>query len=85
MADSINIHLEEQGDGSAELIVLPGHHATPSIINTVVNGVGAYATSDLLQPHPTKPRYFKVFGRVDDQIMHNNGEKASKNVFDRRS
>ena len=45
-------------------------------MNTVVNGVGAYATSDLLQPHPTKRGYYRILGRVDDQIMHNNGEKV---------
>lgn len=37
----------------------------------------AYATSDLLAPHPSKPGYWKVYGRVDDQIMHSTGEKAS--------
>ena len=54
----------------------PAPHATPSVMNTVVNGVGAYATSDLLQPHPTKRGYYRILGRVDDQIMHNTGEKV---------
>jgi hypothetical protein len=49
---------------------------TPAVLNTNVGGIGAYATSDLLLPHPTKPGYWKVFGRTDDQIMHNTGEKV---------
>ncbi|OBZ73545.1 hypothetical protein A0H81_05885 [Grifola frondosa] len=48
----------------------------PSVI-TRVNGVDAYATSDLLMPHPSKPGYWRVFGRTDDQIMHNTGEKTN--------
>ena len=42
----------------------------------MVDGVGAYATSDLLESHPTMPGYYKVYGRVDDQIMHSTGEKV---------
>lgn len=48
----------------------------PSILNTKVKGVDAYATSDLCTPHPTKPGYWRVYGRTDDQIMHNTGEKV---------
>lgn len=48
------------------------------VTNTMVDGVGAYATSDILAPHPTKPNYWKVFGRADDQIMHNTGEKVRR-------
>ena len=45
-------------------------------MNTTINGVGAYASSDLARPHPTKPDYYCIWGRVDDQIMHNTGEKV---------
>ena len=48
----------------------------PSVFNTTVNGVPAYATGDLLTPHPTKPNFWKIFGRLDDQIMHSTGEKV---------
>lgn len=48
----------------------------PCVFNTKIDGVDAYATSDLLAPHPTKPGYWKVHGRVDDQIMHSTGEKV---------
>ncbi len=47
-------------------------------MNHSVSGVGAYDTSDVLSPHPTKPGYWKVYGRADDQIMHSNGEKVSE-------
>ncbi len=48
----------------------------PSVFNTTIDGVPAYATGDLLTPHPTKPHFWKIFGRVDDQIMHSTGEKV---------
>jgi len=48
----------------------------PSVINTEVNGVKSYATSDLFDEHPKKPGYWRVYGRTDDQIMHNTGEKV---------
>ena len=35
-----------------------------------------YATGDLLMSHPDVPGLWKIFGRVDDQIMHSNGEKV---------
>ena len=41
-----------------------------------MDGVDAYATNDLLEPHPTREGFWKVYGRVDDQIMLSNGEKA---------
>lgn len=48
-----------------------------NVVNTKVNAVDAYATSDILTPHPTRPGFWKVFGRADDQIIHSTGEKAS--------
>ena len=51
-------------------------------MNTVIDGVGAYATNDLLAPHPTQPGYWKIFGRADDQIMHSTGEKVcDRSIF----
>ena len=44
--------------------------------NTKVDGADAYATSDLVVPHPTKKGYYKIVGRSDDQIMHSTGEKV---------
>ena len=47
------------------------------MINTTIDGKNGYATSDLLVPHPTKPGFWKVVGRTDDQIMHSTGEKTN--------
>lgn len=52
-------------------------YSHPSVINTHVDGIDAWSTSDLLVEHPTKPGYWKIFGRSDDQIMHSTGEKVS--------
>ena len=46
------------------------------IINSTYNGEDAYATSDLLQKHPTKPGFWKIYGRADDQITLVNGLKV---------
>ncbi|KAK0206816.1 hypothetical protein DFS33DRAFT_1273198 [Desarmillaria ectypa] len=48
----------------------------PSIVNTNVDGVDSFATSDIFIPHLTKPGHWKIIGRIDDQIMHNTGEKV---------
>lgn len=55
----------------------PHGYMRPCVFNTRVDGTDAYATGDLLTPHPTKPGYWKVFGRADDQIILSNGEKVS--------
>ncbi|THV07008.1 acetyl-CoA synthetase-like protein [Dendrothele bispora CBS 962.96] len=65
------------GDGSYEFVMVSNTICQPSVINTNVNGVPAYATSDLMLPHPTKEGYWRIFGRTDDQIMHNTGEKTN--------
>ena len=46
-------------------------------MNSVVDGVGAYDTNDIVSPHPTKEGLWKVVGRADEQIMHSTGEKVS--------
>lgn len=57
----------------------PSRFERPCLFNTTIDGADAYASSDLLAPHPTKPGYWKVHGRVDDQIMHSTGEKVRRN------
>jgi len=53
------------------------------VINTKVDGIEAYATSDLLEEHPEKPGYWRIYGRSDDQIIHSTGEKVcmKRNYF----
>ncbi|KAK0499795.1 hypothetical protein EDD18DRAFT_1442304 [Armillaria luteobubalina] len=65
------------GPNSFELIVLKNEFIEPSVINTNVDGVDGFATSDLLTPHPTKPGYWKIVGRKGDQIVHNTGKKTN--------
>ena len=44
--------------------------------NTKVGDQDAYATSDLVVAHPTKPGLWKIIGRADEQIILSNGEKV---------
>lgn len=55
----------------------PGPYAVPSVFNTVVDGERAYATGDLVIPHPSEPGFIKIYGRVDDQIVHSSGKKVT--------
>lgn len=64
-------------DGTYEFVMVENPYCRPSVINTKVNGRDAYASSDLLVPHPTKPGYWRIHGRTDDQIMHSTGEKTN--------
>ncbi|OSX58884.1 hypothetical protein POSPLADRAFT_1059977 [Postia placenta MAD-698-R-SB12] len=75
--DYISIQMLPMGDNTYELAVVANNVHRPAVINTKVDGDDAYATSDLVMPHPTKSGYWKVLGRTDDQIMHSTGEKAS--------
>jgi hypothetical protein len=44
--------------------------------NTTINKRNAYAVGDLIVQHPTDPTRWKIYGRVDDQIMLSTGEKV---------
>ncbi|CCM00767.1 uncharacterized protein FIBRA_02808 [Fibroporia radiculosa] len=57
---SLTIHMEPQGDNTFELVVVINEKDHPCLINTKVNGVDAYATSDRISPHPTLPGYWKI-------------------------
>ncbi|KAJ6598643.1 hypothetical protein B0H10DRAFT_2085224 [Mycena sp. CBHHK59/15] len=50
---------------------------TPAILDTVVDGVPALNTNDLFLRHSVNHKLWKVFGRLDDQIMHSTGEKTN--------
>ncbi|KAI0938637.1 putative NRPS-like protein biosynthetic cluster, variant 2 [Taiwanofungus camphoratus] len=65
------------GDGTYEFIAISHITNHPKVLNTKVGNHDAYATSDLLVPHPTKPSFWKVFGRADDQIMLSTGEMTN--------
>ncbi|KAI5119742.1 hypothetical protein M0805_008672 [Coniferiporia weirii] len=77
IAGNINPKFVPSGGGNYELIIVPHKYEVPNVFNTKVDGKDAYATSDLLTPHPTKPGYWKVYGRADDQLMHSTGEKTN--------
>ncbi|KAI5119730.1 hypothetical protein M0805_008660 [Coniferiporia weirii] len=77
IAGNIKAKFIPDGKGNYELIAVSHKYGIPSVFNTEVDGKGAYATSDLLTPHPTRPGYWKVYGRVDDQLMHSTGEKTN--------
>ncbi|KAF9261013.1 acetyl-CoA synthetase-like protein [Marasmius fiardii PR-910] len=75
--DFVSTNFVPQGDGTFEFIATPSASSIPIFTNANVNGVDGYATGDLLVPHPTKPGYWKVHGRTDDQIVHTSGEKTN--------
>ncbi|THH09834.1 hypothetical protein EW145_g1728 [Phellinidium pouzarii] len=59
-----------------ELVIKPCATHTPSVTNMTHDGQAAYATSDLLIPHPHVEGLYKIHGRTDDQIMLSSGEKV---------
>ncbi|KAA1475309.1 acetyl-CoA synthetase-like protein [Dentipellis sp. KUC8613] len=66
-----------EDDGTFEFVLIDHQHHHPTVLNTKVDGQDAYATSDLLIPHPTKQGLWKIYGRKDDQIMLSTGEKTN--------
>ncbi|TFK21446.1 acetyl-CoA synthetase-like protein [Coprinopsis marcescibilis] len=63
--------------GIYELVIVSQPFCRPLVTNTTIRGVDAYATADLMVPHPTKPGLWRIYGRCDDQIVHNTGEKTN--------
>ncbi|KAI0350281.1 acetyl-CoA synthetase-like protein [Trametes cingulata] len=65
------------GDNKYEIVFLSQPDNPLPVVNTQVDGQDAYATSDLVEPHPTKPNLWRIYGRADEQIMLSNGEKTN--------
>ncbi|KAF7348966.1 NRPS-like enzyme [Mycena venus] len=60
-----------------QLIVKQSATNCLALPNTEVDGIMAYDTKDILQRHPTVSTLYRLYGRIDDQIMHSNGEKTN--------
>ncbi|KAG6878934.1 putative NRPS-like protein biosynthetic cluster [Termitomyces sp. T32_za158] len=63
-----------QGDGTFECQFLTTDTHSLAVEN--LPDVRGYATSDLFEPHPTKPYLWKIVGRIDDVVIHSSGEKT---------
>ncbi|KAJ7770521.1 hypothetical protein B0H16DRAFT_214502 [Mycena metata] len=48
-----------------------------AVTNLEIDGIPAFDTKDIVQQHPTNPKFYRVYGRVDDQIMHSTSEKTN--------
>ncbi|OJT12273.1 Linear gramicidin synthase subunit D [Trametes pubescens] len=73
----LTLNFRPHGDNKFELIIMSRPDLPLPVINTQIDGHDGYATSDLLEPHPTKPGLWRIFGRADEQIMLSNGEKTN--------
>ncbi|KAJ6487824.1 hypothetical protein C8R45DRAFT_257544 [Mycena sanguinolenta] len=60
-----------------QLIIKASPTHALALPNTEIDGVPACDTGDILQRHPTREDLWRSYGRVDDQIMHSNGEKTN--------
>ncbi|KAH9911161.1 uncharacterized protein B0H18DRAFT_945218, partial [Fomitopsis serialis] len=76
-AYSLNVRFESHGKDQYECIIMANEVLYPHVVNTRVDGLDGYATSDVVEQHPTKEGYWRVLGRTDDQIMHSTGEKTN--------
>ncbi|KAF7351301.1 Acetyl-CoA synthetase-like protein [Mycena sanguinolenta] len=68
------------GDASKllfQLIIKQSPTHALALANLEIDGVPACDTGDIVQRHPTNPDLYRLYGRVDDQIMHSNGEKTN--------
>ncbi|TBU28871.1 acetyl-CoA synthetase-like protein [Dichomitus squalens] len=70
--------VRDAGDGKFEIVVLQSSSDCPlPVVNLKIDGVDAYATNDLVIPHPTRKGLWKLYGRMDEQIVLSNGEKTN--------
>ncbi|KZT05734.1 putative aminoadipate reductase [Laetiporus sulphureus 93-53] len=65
---------EVNGLYELQLLSCPGHSLS---VENLPNGECGYATSDLWEPHPSKPGLWRIVGRKDDIIVLSTGEKVS--------
>ncbi|KAJ3509565.1 hypothetical protein NLJ89_g5155 [Agrocybe chaxingu] len=72
--EDINLRWVPQVDGTFESQFLTCEKHCISIEN--LPDVRGYSTSDLWIPHPTKPYFWKIVGRLDDVIVHTSSEKT---------
>ncbi|KAJ7167454.1 male sterility protein-domain-containing protein, partial [Mycena filopes] len=73
----VTAEMVPHGDNKYEFVLVSNDLCQPAALNTTIAGVAAYASSDLMEPHPRKSNYWRVYGRADDQIMHSTGEKTN--------
>ncbi|KAI9064759.1 acetyl-CoA synthetase-like protein [Trametes sanguinea] len=66
-----------RGANQYEVVVLSNPDMPLPITNIKIDGRDGYATNDLVEPHPTRPNYWKILGRADEQIILSNGEKTN--------
>ncbi|EKM52278.1 uncharacterized protein PHACADRAFT_211550 [Phanerochaete carnosa HHB-10118-sp] len=72
-----SVELVPAGPGIYELIAIQtATHFLP-IINTKINSHDGFATNDLLEKHPEKEGFWRIYGRADDQITLANGYKTN--------
>ncbi|KAF8751588.1 Male sterility protein [Rhizoctonia solani] len=68
---------QNNGDNLFELAFVVSDNHKPFVINFEIDGRPAYRTKDLVVRHPYRPDLWKLVGRLDDQIILLNGEKAN--------
>ncbi|KAF7351307.1 Acetyl-CoA synthetase-like protein [Mycena sanguinolenta] len=76
--DAILVSID--GDASKslfQLIIKQSPMHALALPNMEIDGVPACDTRDIVQRHPMNPGLYRLYGRVDDQIMHSNGEKTN--------
>ncbi|GJE98661.1 acetyl-CoA synthetase-like protein [Phanerochaete sordida] len=72
-----SVELVPAGPGIYELIaVQTSTHFLP-VTNTKIGGRDGFATNDLLEKHPEKEGFWRIYGRADDQITLANGMKTN--------
>jgi hypothetical protein len=60
------------------ILIQPHELHIPSILNANIHDQECFATNDLLQPHPSVPGLWKVYGRANSQILLATGKKVTK-------
>ncbi|GAB1517058.1 hypothetical protein RhiTH_000101 [Rhizoctonia solani] len=68
---------QNDADNTFEVVFVVTDDHKPFVLNYELDGKLAYKTKDLVVGHPSKPDLWKIFGRLDDQIVLLNGEKTN--------
>ncbi|KAF8597331.1 acetyl-CoA synthetase-like protein [Ceratobasidium sp. AG-I] len=74
--------VSQEHEGTFELVVVSCAGHKPFVINCEIDGQPAYATKDLMIPHPSILNLWKIIGRLDDQIVLLKGEKVNPGAIE---
>ncbi|KAJ6507578.1 acetyl-CoA synthetase-like protein [Mycena vulgaris] len=76
-SNHISLHMEMQDNLENVFEAISTDTSFPPVFNTTYMDKPALSTGDLMERHPSDPSRWRVYGRVDEQLMLSTGENVN--------